>query len=66
MLSGPIERLLGTPLVMSPFRVVFDKPCHLPVELEHRAMWAIKTLILDLEVAGVERKLQLSELKKLE
>ena len=38
----------GTPLGMSPFRVVFDKPCRLYVELEHRTMWAMKTLNLKL------------------
>ena len=54
-----------TPLGMPPFRVVFCKPCHLPVELEHWAMWAIKTLNLDLEIAGVERNLQLSELEEI-
>ena len=48
---------------MSTFRIVFRKPCHLPVKLEHRALWAIKTLNLDFEAAGVERKLQLSELE---
>ena len=54
-----------TPIGMSPFRIVFGKPCHLPVEIEHRAYWAIKRCNLELEQAGQERKFQLQELEEI-
>ena len=47
---------------MSPFRLVYVKACHFPVESEHRAYWVTRLLNMDSKLAGEKRMLQLSEL----
>jgi len=55
-----------TSLGMSPYRLsVYEKPCHLLVELEHEAYWAIKAFNSNLDDASQLRKLQINELEKI-
>ena len=51
-----------TPLGMSPYQLVYGKTCHLLVEQEFKAHYAIKRLNIDFEATGTKRKMQLSEL----
>ncbi|GKA21134.1 reverse transcriptase domain-containing protein [Tanacetum coccineum] len=54
-----------TPIGCTPYKLVYGKSCHLPIELEHRAYWALKHANFDLKTAGDHRKLQLNELNEL-
>nr|GEV23348.1 hypothetical protein [Tanacetum cinerariifolium] len=54
-----------TPLRTTPFRIIYGKACHLPVELEHKAYWAIKNCNMDLMKAGQNRFIYINELDEM-
>nr|GEV08470.1 reverse transcriptase domain-containing protein [Tanacetum cinerariifolium] len=54
-----------TPIGFTPYKLVYEKSCHLPIKLEHKAYWALKHVNFDLKTAGDHRKLQLHELNEL-
>nr|GFA01018.1 reverse transcriptase domain-containing protein [Tanacetum cinerariifolium] len=54
-----------TPIGCTPYKFVYGKACHHPIELGHKAYWALKQANFDLTVAGDHQKVQLNELNKL-
>nr|GEW71669.1 reverse transcriptase domain-containing protein [Tanacetum cinerariifolium] len=54
-----------TPIGCTPYKLVYGKACHLPIELKHKAYWALKQTNFDLTVAGDYRKIKLNELNEI-
>ncbi|GKA70320.1 reverse transcriptase domain-containing protein [Tanacetum coccineum] len=54
-----------TPIVCTPYKLVYGKACHLPIELEHKVYWALKHCNFDLKTTGDRRKVQMNELNEL-
>ncbi|GKE72742.1 reverse transcriptase domain-containing protein [Tanacetum coccineum] len=55
-----------TPIGCTPYKLVYGKACHLPIELEHKAYWALKHCHFDLKTLGDHRKVQMNELNELQ
>nr|GEX39388.1 DNA-directed DNA polymerase [Tanacetum cinerariifolium] len=54
-----------TPIGCTPYKLVYRKAYHLPIELEHKAYWALKQANFDLTVTGITEKIQLNELNEI-
>nr|GEY36157.1 DNA-directed DNA polymerase [Tanacetum cinerariifolium] len=51
-----------TPIGCIPYKTFYGKSCHLPIELEHKAYWALKHANFDLKTTGDQWKLQLNKI----
>nr|GFC41087.1 reverse transcriptase domain-containing protein [Tanacetum cinerariifolium] len=49
----------------TPYKLIYGKACHLPIELEHKAYLALKNANFDLKTASDHRKVQTIELNEL-
>ncbi|XP_014497529.1 uncharacterized protein LOC106759028 [Vigna radiata var. radiata] len=57
---------MKTSIGLSPFQLVYGKICHLPVEMEHKALWALKFLNFDPHETHSKRRRQMLELEEMQ
>jgi hypothetical protein len=50
---------------MTPYQFVYGKSCHLPLELEHNAYWAINEMNLYVDATRIKSRIQISELEEM-
>nr|GEX15459.1 copia protein [Tanacetum cinerariifolium] len=60
-----VRTAFKTPIECTPYKLVYEKACHLPIELEHKAYWALKHCNYDLKTMIDHRKVQMNELNEL-
>nr|GFA94813.1 reverse transcriptase domain-containing protein [Tanacetum cinerariifolium] len=61
----PFRTAYKTLIGFTPYKLVYGKSCHLPIELEHKAYWAFEHANFDLKTAGDHMKVQINEQNKL-
>nr|GEW63941.1 reverse transcriptase domain-containing protein [Tanacetum cinerariifolium] len=54
-----------TPIGCTPYKLVYGKACHLPIELVHKAYWILKHCNFYLKTAGDHQKVKMNELNEL-
>nr|GEY85538.1 reverse transcriptase domain-containing protein [Tanacetum cinerariifolium] len=59
------QKTYKTPISCTPYKLVYGKVCHLPIELKHKANLALKHANSDLQTTGNHIKVQLNELNEL-
>ncbi|GJS79903.1 hypothetical protein Tco_0729784 [Tanacetum coccineum] len=64
--DSSLKTAYKTPTGCTPFRLVYGKACHLPMEIEHKAYWALKQCNMDLVEATKNRFMALNELMELQ
>nr|GEX66115.1 reverse transcriptase domain-containing protein [Tanacetum cinerariifolium] len=58
------ETTYKTPIGCTSYKLVYGKACHLPIEIEHKAYWALKHENFNLQTTGDHKKVQLNELNE--